>query len=160
MGKQLAQLEQETEEYCADLKPFAPATNGQPPPPQAAPNVTMVPVLPGNIIHSNDVNRDEMAILLMQNPEWQHLGLSSEAGILAAKLLLTQLQTKSPSVVPPTQALAADVQTANMEADAEAKRKSEEADDESTDESVSQDLKDLEEVQQAETGTNPHRGRE
>ena len=115
----------------------------------------MVPVLPGNIIQSNNVNREEMAIGLLQNPEWQHLGLSSEAGVLAVKLLLTQLQTKSLSVVPPAPSPAIDVQTVNMEADAEAKRKAEEADDESTDESLCEDARDLDEAQRAETGDKP-----
>ena len=42
-----------------------------------------------------------------------------------------------------------------MEADAAAKRKLEETDDEWTDASVCTDQKDLEEVQQAETGDKP-----
>ena len=154
-GKQLAQLEQEVEEFRSDFKLCAPVTNGQPSQQPTASNITMVPVVPGDIIHSNDVNREEMAIGLTQNPEWQSLGLSSGTGALAVKLLLTQLQTKALSVALPPQAPAVDVQTANMEADAAAKRKLEEADDEWADESVCPDQKDLEEVQQAETGDKP-----
>jgi len=159
-GRQLAQLEQETEHFLADLKPsadpaaYAQAINGQLPPPQAAPNVTMIPVVPGNIIRSNNVNPEEMATGMMQNPEWQHLGLSSEAGVLAVKLLLCKLQTKSVSVAPPPPAPSPtiDVQTLNMEADAEATRKAGEADDKSTDESLDEDERDLDDVQRAETG--------
>ena len=96
-----------------------------------------------------------MAIGLTRNPEWQSLGPSSEAGALAVRVLLTQLQTKALSVALPPQAPAVDIQTANMEADAAAKRKLEETDDEWTDASVCTDQKDLEEVQKAETGDKP-----
>ena len=73
-GRLMAKLEQETEDYLADLKTpadpaaYALAINGQIPPPQVAPNVTMILVVPGNIIHSKNVNPDEMATGMMQNP--------------------------------------------------------------------------------------------
>ena len=83
----------------------------------------MVPVLQGNIIHSNNVNPEEMANGMLQNPEWKQLGISSEAGMIAVKLLLCQLQTKALTVEPTVQSPPMDVQTLNMQADAEAKRK-------------------------------------
>ena len=70
------------------------------------------------------------------------LGLSSEGGILVVKLLFTQLLAKSLSVVPPAPTPAIDVQTANMEADADTKRKAEEADAEFTHESLDEEAKD------------------
>ena len=150
-------MEHDTETFCADLKPLAHATNGQPAQPPASSNVTFVPVVPGNIIHSNDVNQEQMALGLTLSPEWVSMGLSKEAGALAVKVFLTQMQTKAlPVGMPAPQAQPADVQTTNMEADAELKRKKEETDDEWTDASVCTDQKDLEEVQQAETGDKPN----
>ena len=101
----------------------------------------MILVVPGNIIHSNNVNPDEMAIGMMQNPAWQQLGLPSEAGLLAVKLLLAQLNTKSLTVEPPARSQPIDVQTINMEVDAEIKRKAEEGDDEYTDQPLDEEEK-------------------
>ena len=76
----------------------------------------------------------------MQGPEILNLGFSSEAlGIVAAAMtdnVLRQLQVKSMTVADPSQApaLVPDLQTVNMEAEAERKRKVE-VDNESTDES-------------------------
>ena len=100
----------------------------------------MAPILPGSIIHSNNVNHAEMVVAMMQNPEWQNLGLTSEAGATTVKLLLCQLQKVSLEVAPPSLTPAPDAQTLNMEADAEAKRKAEEA-DVSTGESTDQEEK-------------------
>ena len=164
-GRQLAKLEHETEEFLADLNPsadpaaYAQTINGQTPPPKAASNVTMIPVVPGNIIHSNNVNPDEMATRMLQNPEWQQLGFSCETGILAVKLLLTQLQTKSLTVEPAAPSLPADIQTLNMQADAEAKRKAEEGDDEYTDESLDEEEEDLDDLKKRE-GDKPAQRRE
>ena len=69
--KQLAKLEHDAETFCADLlKPLAHATHGQPAQPPASSNITFVPVVPGNIIHSNDVNQEQMALGLTSSPEW------------------------------------------------------------------------------------------
>ena len=155
-GKQLAKLELDTETFCADLKPLAQATNGQPAQPPASSNITFVPVVPGDIIHSNDVNQQQMILGLIQSPEWTSMGLPSEAGAIAAKVFLTQLQTKAFPVGKPTQDQPIDVRTANMEADAELKRKAEDSDDDWTDASECSDKKDLDEVQQAETGDKPN----
>ena len=66
------------------------------------------------------------------------------------------MQTEAlPVGMPPPQAQQADVQTANMEADAELKRKLEDTDDEWTNASECSDKKDLNEGQQAETGDKP-----
>ena len=99
--KKLATLEEETGANLKLLKnvtnpaTFAQVLNRQAPAmQQATPNMTMVPVAPGNIIHSDNVDPDEIEIGMMQNPAWQQLGLSSEAGLLAVQLLLTQLNRK------------------------------------------------------------------
>ena len=102
--KQLAQLEHDTETFCADLKVLAHAENGQPAQPAAAmnataPNATLIPVAPGNIIHSSSINQKEMIAVMMQSPNMQKLGLSSEAlAVIAASSvenMLCQLQAKS-----------------------------------------------------------------
>ena len=97
-----------------------------------------------------------MALGLASSPEWVNMGLSKEAGALAVKVFLTQMQTKAlPVGMPAPQSQPADVQTTNMEADAELKRKAEGSDDEWTDASECSDQKDLMEVQQAEKGEKP-----
>ena len=71
----------------------------------------------------------------------------------AVKAFLIQMETKALSVgLPATQAQPTDVQTTNMEADAELKRKAADSDDEWTDASECSDQKELREVQQAEKG--------
>ena len=100
----------------------------------------MIPVAPGHIIHSNDVNQPEMVSTIMQSPDILKLGLTTKAlGILAAAMtdnMLRQLQAKSLAVADPSLAPAPvpDLQTVNMEAEAERKRKVE-VENESTDES-------------------------
>ena len=91
-----------------------------------------------------------MANGMLQNPEWKQLGISSEAGMIAVKLLLCQLQTKAMTVERAAQSPTMDVQTLNMQADAEAKRKAEEWDNETTDESSDEEKKDLEELNKKE----------
>jgi hypothetical protein len=145
-GRQLAQLEQESQELLSIIEPHARGqaacaqilnTTLQQ---QAAPNATVIPVAPGHKIHSNSVSQPEMVSTIMQSPEILKLGLTSEAlGIVAAAMtdnMLRQFQAKSMTVADPSQALALvpDLQTVNMEAEAERKRKVE-VDNESTDES-------------------------
>ena len=136
-GKQLAQHEQKSEELLAILKPHAGGqaaaaqAPGEPQQPLAAPNATLVPVAPGIIIHSNSVNHAELVAAMMQNPEGQNLGVASEAGATMVKLVLCQLQQVSMEVAPPSLAPAPvpDIQSVNMEADAELKRKANDSDD-------------------------------
>ena len=154
-GRLMAKLEQETEDYLADLKTatdptvYAQAITRQPPPPQVAPNATMIPVAPGNIIHSNNVNPDEMAIGMMQNPAWQQLGFSSEAGLLAVQLLLTQLNTKSLLIEAPAPSQPVDLQIVNGQAEAEARRKAED-EEEWTEDDLDEDENNLEESNREE----------
>ena len=46
--------------------------------------LTMVPVPDGNIVHSNDVNPDEMLQVLMAKPAIQPLGLEANAAVVQA----------------------------------------------------------------------------
>ena len=101
---------------------------------------------------------------IMQSQDILKLGLTGEAlAVLAAAMtdnMLRQLQAKSLAVADPGRApvQATDVQTVNMEADADAKRKAEATDDDDdklTDVSICSDQKDLDEVQQSETGDKP-----
>ena len=75
--------------------------------PEAAPTVqalntagiTMVPVLPGRIVHSNDVKPEEMHQAILLEPRFQ--GISPEHAAAMAEWSLTWISTKSMTVAPP-----------------------------------------------------------
>lgn len=46
--------------------------------------LTMVPVPDGNIVHSSDLNSDEMLQALMANPAIQPFGLEGNAAVVQA----------------------------------------------------------------------------
>ena len=117
---------------------FARALNGQTPTmPQATPNVTMAPVAPGNIIHSNDISPNEVVLEITKDPKMQQQGLSGEGALTSVQWVLSFLQTKSLKIegntapgqqqnsqrAAPSQP--ADLQTINSQAEAEARRKAE-----------------------------------
>ena len=140
-----------------DLEKHAPPPNAQTvqqPPAQAAdiaPNATFIPVAPGDILHSNNVNHAELAAGMASSPDLQQMGFTKEQMQAIANFsvgnLLCQLKAKSLAVPAPAPEPAAkqaeDLQTVNMQAEAETKRKAEEVDGSLTDEdSEDEELRD------------------
>jgi len=139
--RQLALVEQQTEELLHKIQPHAGTQTAQQKAPEAAPNATLIPVAPGDIIHSNSVNPAELATGMASSPGLLKLGLTPEQlqviADLSVESILCQLKAKSLAVPAPPQAAVqqVDLQTVNMQAEAETKRKAEEVDDGMTEES-------------------------
>ena len=145
-------------EDTIDIAIYAQALNGQVP---VIPQATMVPVMPGNIIHSNDISPDEMALDMMKDPGMVQQRLSNEGALIIVQWALTYLRSKSLKIedkstpnqqqtsqqVAPSQP--ADLQTINSQAEAEARRKAED-DEEWTEDDLSEGEADLEEPNQKE----------
>ena len=136
----LALVEQQTEELLRKIQPHAGTQTAQQKAPEAAPNATLIPVAPGDIIHSNSVNPAELATGMASSPGLLKLGLTPEQMKVIADLsvesILCQLKAKSLAVPAPQAAVQqVDLQTVNMQAEAETKRKAEEVDGNLTDES-------------------------
>ena len=96
----ITRLTQEADSWCADFHVLTQLPNGQPAQqpmqaPEAAPNATLIPVAPGNILHSNSVNHAELAAGMANSPGFLELGLTTEQlqGIAALSVenLLCQL---------------------------------------------------------------------
>ena len=147
--RQLALVEQQTEELLLKIQPHAGTQTTHQKAQEAAPNATLIPVAPGDILHSNNVNHAELAAGMANSPGFLKLGLTPEQlqGIadLSVENILCQLKAKSLAVPAPCQAAVqqVDLQTVNMQAEAETKRKAEEADpmtDESSDEEEPKDV--------------------
>ena len=153
-GRKMAKLEQETEEFLADLKAktdpavYAQAINCQPPAkPEATPNATMISVAPGSIVHSNHVKPEQMHAAALVDPALKALGgITAEQAAAFVQFSLTYMKSVSLEVAPSTDAAPsqpADLQTLNMQADAEIKRKAEDS-DEYTDEELDDEEKEVE----------------
>ena len=117
--------------------------------PGATPNATYIPVAPGDILHSNNVNHAELAAGMASSPGFQQLGLTTEQlqGIaaLSVESIFGQLKAKSLTVPAPNQVAPrpVDLQTVNMQAEAETKRKAEEVDPDTDESSDEEELKDV-----------------
>ena len=138
--RQLALVEQQTEEQIRKIQPHAGTQTAQQKAPEAAPNATYIPVAPGDIIHSNSVNPAELATGMASSPGFLKLGLTPDQmktiADLSVESILCQLKAKSLAVPAPQAAVQqVDLQTVNMQAEAETKRKAEEVDGNLTDES-------------------------
>ena len=143
------------------------AQAAQQPPAQAtdiAPNATLIPVAPGNILHPNNVNHAELAAGMVSSPDLQQLGLTPEQmqviADLSVKNVLCQLKAKSLAVPAPEQAAvqAEDLQTVNMQAEAETKRKAEDIDNMTDEDSDDEELRDADVLNNGDS-TKPPAGK-
>ena len=149
--------------------------------PKPPADAVLIPCLPGSIIHSNHIKPEVMLQAAMNGQGLLATGGFTTAQIaLFTKWSLTHINQMS-LLVPESQTVpvSSDLQTTqgkedakaadaakatdpakrdvgHMEAQAELKRKSEDTDDDWTDASECSDKKDLNEVQQAETGDKPN----
>ena len=179
--RQLALVEQQTEELLLKIKPHAggqtaylQATTGPVQQPQVAPpHATLIPVLPGDIVHSSHINQKEMIEKVTLIPNLQKLGLAGDdltaLSTMIVQNLLCQMQEKTMTVAEPSQTAAPEPhqqqqhqqqplssQPVSMEADAETKRKAEEIDGDMTDESTdSEEKNDLDTLNNREEGKPP-----
>ena len=159
--RQLALVEQQTEELLHKIQPHAGTQTAQQKAPEAAPNAALIPVAPGDIIHSNSVNPAELATGMASSPGLLKLGLTPEQLQVIADLsvenILCQLKAKSLAVPAPSQAAVqqVDLQTVNMQAEAETKRKAEEVDPMTEESSDDEELKDVDALNDRDNSKPP-----
>ena len=91
--KEAAEKERVLKEMAAKL---APSTVASVVAAGIAPNVTMVPSLPGSIIHSNDISPEQMLSDMQQAPELS--GAPPELAALIVQWTLTYMKTKATEV--------------------------------------------------------------
>jgi len=159
--RQLALVEQQTEEQIRKIQPHAGTQTVQQTAPQATPNATLIPVVPGDILHSNNVNPTELATGMVNSPGLMKMGLTQEQmqqiANFSVENILCQLKVKSTTVPAPAPAAEQqlDLQTANMQAESESKRKADEVDPMTEESSDDEELKDVEALNDRDNSKPP-----
>ena len=113
-------------------------------PAQAASGATLVPIMPGNIIHSNSIKPEEVWSQLVNDPTLK--GFSEDQAAVVTRKVLELLNTRSMQVGLPAQLPGSDAQTTGRE------EKPAEDDEELTDVELSEDEVEAASVNAKEKG--------